>query len=510
MKASIDDPLLTDETLPLALLVDAVTDFAIFMLDIDGRIVRANVGAERITGWPRNEIVGRNISVLYPLEDIAAGTPERTLEIVRRMGRHEEKGDRLRKDGSRFVVHTTTTLLIEPGGRLLGFAKVTQDVTDRVAAEDALRASEAHLRSILETVPDAMIVIDEEARIQSFSAAAERLFGYGAAEVIGKNVAILMPSPYREQHDGYVARYLATGERRIIGIGRVVVGLRKDGSTFPMELSVGEMYSREARYFTGFIRDLTERQRTEARLQDLQSELVHMSRFTALGEMASALAHEINQPLTAIANYLKGCRRILERMEGEPVPILTDAVGQAAEQALRAGRIIRHLREFVARGESERHIESLPKLIEEASALALVGAKERGVRVVYRLDPTAEHVLADRIQVQQVLLNLIRNAIEAMQETENRNLVITTTARDDGMVEVSVADTGTGLAPDVMAQLFQPFVTTKPHGMGVGLSICRTIVEAHGGKIWVESQPDVGTIFRFTLRALADDEIEIG
>jgi two-component system, LuxR family, sensor kinase FixL len=192
------------------------------------------------------------------------------------------------------------------------------------------------------------------------------------------------------------------------------------------------------------------------------------------------------------------------------VPILTDAVGQAAEQALRAGRIIRHLREFVARGESERHIESLPKLIEEASALALVGAKERGVRVVYRLDPTAEHVLADRIQIQQVLLNLIRNAIEAMQETENRNLVIATTARDDGMVEVSVADTGTGLAPDVMAQLFQPFVTTKPHGMGVGLSICRTIVEAHGGKIWVESQPDNGTIFRFTLRALADDEIEIG
>jgi two-component system, LuxR family, sensor kinase FixL len=510
MKPSIDDPLLTDETLLLALLVDAVTDFAIFMLDIDGRIVRANVGAERITGWPRNEIVGRNISVLYPPEDIAAGTPERTLEIVRRMGRHEEKGDRLRKDGSRFVVHTTTTLLIEPGGRLLGFAKVTQDVTDRVAAEDALRASEAHLRSILETVPDAMIVIDEEARIQSFSAAAERLFGYGAAEVIGKNVAMLMPSPYREQHDGYVARYLATGERRIIGIGRVVVGLRKDGSTFPMELSVGEMHSREARYFTGFIRDLTERQRTEARLQDLQSELVHMSRFTALGEMASALAHEINQPLTAIANYLKGCRRILERMEGEPVPILTDAVGQAAEQALRAGRIIRHLREFVARGESERHIESLPKLIEEASALALVGAKERGVRVVYRLDPTAEHVLADRIQIQQVLLNLIRNAIEAMQETENRNLVIATTARDDGMVEVSVADTGTGLAPDVMAQLFQPFVTTKPHGMGVGLSICRTIVEAHGGKIWVESQPDNGTIFRFTLRALADDEIEIG
>ncbi|WP_046868692.1 PAS domain-containing sensor histidine kinase [Microvirga massiliensis] len=510
MQISPSENLAIDEVSPLALLLDAATDFAIFMLDVDGRIVRANLGAERITGWRRDEIVGQNISILYTPEDVAAGKPEEVLETVRGTGRREEQGDRLRKDGSRFVAHAKTTLLTEPGGRLLGFAKVTQDVTDRVAAEDALRASEAHLRSILETVPDAMIVIDEQASIQSFSATAERLFGYGASEVIGRNVAMLMPSPYREQHDGYLARYLATGERRIIGIGRVVVGQRKDGSTFPMELSVGEMHSRDTRYFTGFIRDLTERQRTEARLQDLQSELVHMSRFTALGEMASALAHEINQPLTAIANYLKGCRRILERMQGESVPMLSDAVGQAAEQALRAGRIIRHLREFVARGESERHIENLPKLIEEASALALVGAKEKGIRVVYRLDSNAEHVLADRIQVQQVLLNLVRNAIEAMLDTENRNLVIGTTARDDGMVEITVTDTGTGLAPEVTAQLFQPFVTTKPHGMGVGLSICRTIVESHGGKIWVESQPDVGTIFHFTLRTVSDEEIEIG
>jgi two-component system sensor kinase FixL len=510
MQISPSENLAIDEVSPLALLLDAATDFAIFMLDVDGRIVRANLGAERITGWRRDEIVGQNISILYTPEDVAAGKPDEVLETVRRTGRREEQGDRLRKDGSRFVAHAKTTLLTEPGGRLLGFAKVTQDVTDRVVAEDALRASEAHLRSILETVPDAMIVIDEQASIQSFSATAERLFGYGASEVIGRNVAMLMPSPYREQHDGYLARYLATGERRIIGIGRVVVGQRKDGSTFPMELSVGEMHSRDTRYFTGFIRDLTERQRTEARLQDLQSELVHMSRFTALGEMASALAHEINQPLTAIANYLKGCRRILERMQGEPVPMLSDAVGQAAEQALRAGRIIRHLREFVARGESERHIENLPKLIEEASALALVGAKEKGIRVVYRLDSNAEHVLADRIQVQQVLLNLVRNAIEAMQDTENRNLVIGTTARDDGMVEITVADTGPGLAPEITAQLFQPFVTTKPHGMGVGLSICRTIVESHGGKIWVESQPDAGTIFHFTLRAVSDEEIEIG
>jgi two-component system sensor kinase FixL len=385
---------------------------------------------------------------------------------------------------------------------------VMRDITERLASEEALVAREAHLRSILETVPDAMVVIDEEALIQSFSATAVRQFGYEADEVVGRNVSILMPEPYRTQHDDYMRRYLTTGERRIIGIGRVVVGQRKDGSTFPMELAVGEMHSGGVRYFTGFIRDLTERQQTETRLQEIQSELVHMSRFTALGEMASTLAHEINQPLTAIANYLKGCRRILQRMEGDQVPMLRDAVNEAAGQALRAGDVIRHLREFVARGESDRHIENLPKLVEEASALALIGAKEKGVRVAYRLDPNAGLVLADRIQIQQVLLNLIRNAIEAMQDGERRELVVATEILPaEGLVEVQVADTGPGIAPEIAGQLFQPFVTTKKHGMGVGLSICRTIVESHGGKIWVESEPGRGTIFRFTLRSVDQKEM---
>jgi two-component system sensor kinase FixL len=492
----------------LRLLVDAVTDFAIIMLNPDGRITSWNAGAERITGWSADEIVGRHFSVFYPQDGIAAGRPERELQLVRETGRAEEQGLRLRRDGSAFMAHVTMTPLRDAAGALKGYAKVTRDITGRVAADEALRASEAHLRSILETVPDAMIVIDEGGRIQSFSATAERLFGYAGEEVLGHNISVLMPEPYRSQHDGYMTRYLTTGERRIIGIGRVVVGQRKDESTFPMELAVGEMRSNDRRYFTGFVRDLTERQKTETRLQELQSELVHMSRFTALGEMASTLAHEINQPLTAIANYLKGCRRILERMEGEQVPMLREAVNQAAEQALRAGQVIRHLREFVSRGESERHIESLPKLVQEASALALVGAKEKGVRVGFRLDPDAPLVLADRIQIQQVLLNLIRNAIEAMQDVERRELVVATRAiPEEDQVEVRVEDTGPGLAPEVAAQLFQPFVTTKKHGMGVGLSICRTIVESHGGRIAAEARPGGGTVFRFTLRAIGRDEL---
>ena len=370
----------------------------------------------------------------------------------------------------------------------------------------ALEAAEARLRSILQTVPDAMIIIDERGRIESLSTTAERLFGYDADEACGRNVSLLMPSPYREQHDAYIERYLTTGERRIIGIGRIVVGQRKDGTTFPMHLTVGELRTGDRHHFTGFIRDLTDQQLTEDRLKELQSEVTHMSRFTALGEMASTLAHEINQPLTAISNYLKGSRRLLERMEGENVDMLRDAVSKAADQALRAGQIIRRLREFVARGESERRIESLPKLIEDASTLALVGAREHGIAVTFRLDPGADLVLADRIQIQQVLVNLMRNAIDVMSEGgEIRRLDIATVAGPDDQVEVTVADTGSGLAPEVARQLFQPFVTTKRKGMGLGLSICRTIVEAHGGKIWVESPADGGTIFHFTLRAAADD-----
>jgi two-component system, LuxR family, sensor kinase FixL len=387
------------------------------------------------------------------------------------------------------------------GGRLqrmrLRAAASTQDVVAR----------EAHLQSILETIPDAMVVIDEQGIVQSFSTAAERLFGYKAAEAIGRNVNILMPSPYRENHDGFVQRYLRTGERRIIGIGRVVVGERKDGSTFPMELSVGEMRSSDQRFFTGFIRDLTERQQTEARLQELQAELVYVSRLTAMGEMASTLAHELNQPLSAITNYLKGSQRLLQDRSDESAKRLRGALDKAAEQALRAGQIIRRLREFVLRGDTERQVESIVKLIEEASALALVGAKEQGVRVSFRYDPRAELVLADKVQIQQVLLNVMRNAVEAMVGSPRRELHIHTGMAEDDTVTISITDTGTGISDEIAAQLFQPFVTTKRHGMGVGLSISRTIIEAHGGRIWIEPNPEGGTIFHLTLPAASTEEV---
>jgi two-component system sensor kinase FixL len=372
---------------------------------------------------------------------------------------------------------------------------------------DAL-AREAHLQSILDTVPEAMIVIDEHGNMQSFSSAAERLFGCRAAEAIGQNIKTLMPSPYRENHDGYLQRYMNTGERRIIGIGRVVVGQRKDGSTFPMELAVGEMKSGDQRFFTGFIRDLTERQQTEARLQELQSELVHISRLTAMGEMASTLAHELNQPLSAIANYLKGSRRLLEGASDEKSAAMRDALDKAADQAMRAGHIIRRLRDFVARGESERRVESITKLVEEASALALVGVKDLGIRVQFQFNPEIDLVIADRVQVQQVVLNLIRNAMDAMETSQTRDLIVAIAPADGGQVRISVTDSGSGISPEIAEQLFQPFITTKRHGMGVGLSISRAIVEAHNGRIWVEPNPTGGTIFHFTLAVVNQGDVD--
>jgi two-component system sensor kinase FixL len=267
------------------------------------------------------------------------------------------------------------------------------------------------------------------------------------------------------------------------------------------------MRSNNQRFFTGFIRDLTERQNAEARLQELQSELVHISRLTAMGEMASALAHELNQPLSAITNYLKGSQRLLEGRSDEASASIRDAIDKSAEQALRAGQIIRRLRDFVARGESERQVESIAKITEEASALALVGAKDYGIRTQFHFNRDNDLVLADKVQIQQVLLNLIRNAVEAMSSAPVRNLTISTQGGRDGMMEISVIDTGSGISPDFAQHLFQPFMTTKRDGMGVGLSICRTIIEAHGGQIWAEPNPGGGTVFRFTLRTVTNEEM---
>lgn len=388
-------------------------------------------------------------------------------------------------------------------------------------------AREAHLRSILETVPDAMVVIDEHGHILSFSAAAERMFGFSEDDVLGENVSMLMPSPDRERHDSYLERYMRTGERRIIGIGRVLTARHRDGATFPIELSVGEARIGDDRVFTGFVRDLTERQEAELRVHDLQSVLAHVQRVSEMGTLATSLAHELNQPLTAIANYVETARDLLEKSaeniltireamddatidgssttpglleeNAETIAVVREALDECASQSVRAGQIVRRLRDFISRGESERRIESLQRLITEASALALVGAGDQNVEVDVRLDPVADRVLVDRIQIQQVLLNLIRNAIEAMEDSPVRRLLIYSEREANGLIRIAVADSGPGLAPDVAKHLFEAFRSTKESGMGLGLSISATIVAAHGGRIWAEPSKLGGTAFHFTV-----------
>lgn len=380
---------------------------------------------------------------------------------------------------------------------------VDTGMTKRVGGEE-------HLRSILATVPDAMVLIDENGIILSFSAAAEKMFGYAEAEVAGENVSMLMPSPDRERHDGYLKNYRDTGVRKIIGIGRVTTARHRDGNTFPIELSVGEAWVEGRRIFTGFIHDISQRQQAELRFRDLQTELAHVGRVSEMGSLASSLAHELNQPLTAIVSYCEGAAGLLDGEPGaDDVAMARDALTDAAAQAIRAGEIVRRMRDFLSHGDIERRVESLPRLVTEANALALVGSREHGIDVQVSLDPYADRVFVDRVQIQQVLFNLIRNAIDAMMDSPVRSLTVSSSSGPDDFVTVSVEDTGSGISEALTLQLFQPFVSSKPSGMGIGLSICRTIIEAHGGRIWFEPGRDSGTVFRFTLpRAeVGDDQL---
>ncbi|SCW35505.1 PAS/PAC sensor signal transduction histidine kinase [Sphingobium faniae] len=375
---------------------------------------------------------------------------------------------------------------------------VTDEETEGLIARDH-SLEQALLGSILATVPDALIVIDMAGRIISFSAAAQRMFQYAESDVLGENISMLMPSPDRERHDGYIDHYVQTGEKRIIGVGRLTTARRRDGSTFPIELSVGEVRDERQRLFTGFIRDLTERQKTERRVADLQAELAHASRVTAMGTLASALAHELNQPLTAIANYLEAGRDLLDGEGPVDREMLREAMAESAAQALRAGEIIRSLREFIRRGETMRQPEPLRGLLAEGAALAFIGMDSRGIDMDISVDKDVDKVFVNRVQMQQVIINLTKNAVEAMDDSPVRILRLTAAPAADGRVEVVIADSGPGLEPNMSRTLFTPFTTSKASGMGVGLSISQTIVEGHGGRIWAMPSPWGGTAFHFTL-----------
>ena len=460
-------------------------------VNAEQKITAFNRAAEQLFGAPASHALGQPLAWLQPKSTDAmpslltlVASPPLALSAMHKC---RAEGDQTQDLSVRFTS-------LAGGAAMLRFAR-----SPATAHNQGIEEREAHINSVLATVPDAMIEIDTTGIIQAFSAAAERLFGYRQEDIIGSNISKLMPEPYRTQHDRYLEHYLATGERRIIGIGRVVVGQRADLSTFPMELTVGEVRTSAKHFFIGFVRDITERQEVRKRLQELQSELIHMSRITTLGEMASTLAHEINQPLSAITNYLQGAQKLIA--DGYPEGLLraADALERATRQTLRLGEIIRNMRSVAARGDAGRHSIGIASIIEEACALALVGAASQKVRVSFEIAADLPPVYANTVQIQQVLLNLLRNAMDAMTETSMKQMHVAAHLHAPDRVIISVSDTGTGLDPEASDHLFESFFTTKPGGIGIGLSISRTIVEAHGGRIFFSPLTPQGAKFSFTL-----------
>jgi len=388
------------------------------------------------------------------------------------------------------------------------------------------QTAEDRLSALLDAAVDAIVLIDPRGRISRFNRAAERLFGYAAAEVLGHNVSLLMPQPYHGEHDGYLERYSATGRPRIIGIGREVVAQRKDGSTFPIDLSVGEFRrppserdpsaDREGEHgFVGILRDITARKAQEQRLrdaaeelrqafgeaEDLRARLTHAGRLGTLGEMVSGIAHEVNQPLTAIANYASACKRLLLSGRAQPEEI-AEVLDKISTQAERAGQVIRGLRKLARREERASDRLDINQLAGEVARMVDFEFRNAGWQLRQSLAADLPPVSGDGVQVQQVVLNLLRNAVEAMSEAASHgDTVDLRTQVRDGWVEITVDDCGPGIPPATAQRLFEPFFTTKPQGMGLGLSICQSIISAHGGELRHEPREGGGSRFRIRLPA---------
>lgn len=375
-------------------------------------------------------------------------------------------------------------------------------------------AGHALLQTLLNAAVDGMIVIDETGQMLMFNRGAEQLFGYSAEEAVGEKVNMLMAEPDRSQHDHYLDHYQQTGEQRIIGIGREVTGRKRNGQHFLLDLAVGETTVDGQRLYVGILRDLSNRARLEALLsqerkqvKQLERSLAHVHRASTLGEMAAGIAHEINQPLSAIATYADAGRRFLHADDAS-IERVDHALKQVAGQARRAGEVVRRMRDLARRDEAHRETTSINSLIEDLVELTRLEARELDAPIQLDLLTPSPMIHVDAIQIQQVLLNLCRNSLESMSHRSQAKLglIIRSTQVDDDQVRISVIDHGLGVDPDQAEHMFDPFVTSKPNGMGIGLSICRTIVTQHGGRLWYEPNPDGGSVFSFTLPALPNHE----
>lgn len=480
---------LSGEPIPVELQQRALESAQLMMRAFAGTILHWTHGMERLYGWQRQEAVGRNshelLQTIFPrrLVDIEAELVDKgewAGELIRR-----------RRDGERVVAASHWSLWDKAG---YGAQRVVE-LDNYLTPERREYEAGQYLANIVDSAHDAIIGKTLDGIITSWNKAAELIFGYTAEEVIGKSITMLFPPDRINEEIAFIDK-IKHGER----VDHYeTFRRRKDGGTIPVSLTISPIVGSDGRIIgaSKIVRDISERHQAQAKLQEVQSALYHISRLNTVSHMVSGLAHELNQPLSAISNYLRAAQILLgERTDNASIG-LRNAIAKASGQTERVAEVVKRLRKFLSRGEIEFKFESLSQLVKETSELALPGVND--AEVLIQLDASLDSVLIDRIQVQQVLLNLIRNAFEAMEDSERRDLRIVSAASECEMVEVSVIDAGPGIAENVAAQLFQPFVTTKRHGMGVGLSISKTIIEAHGGQIWVEPNPSGGTIFRFTL-----------
>ena len=380
------------------------------------------------------------------------------------------------------------------------------DEPDRPITDSQLGAA-PEWQALLDAAVDAIIVIDYRGHIETFNAAAETIFGFSAADILGKNVSVLMPHPYDNEHDTYIENYIESGNARIIGIGREVQGKRQDGSVFPIGLSVGEIPTNDRPKFVGIIRDITERKRSEEEMHHARERLSQFGRLSTLGEMAAGLAHELNQPLAAIATYTQACQRLIESGQSDDDEILA-TLRKCDSQAQRAGDVIRRLRQFVQKREVGRQEVGCKELIRDIAALADVDARNNRIPLKIDVAEDLPKVMVDAVQIQQVILNLIRNGIDAMlnMDQNDEGISVSVTMFGDDHIKFAVTDCGSGISDEAEKKIFEPFFTTKPSGLGLGLAICQSIVASHGGVLSFTKRPSGGTTFYFTLPVILESD----
>jgi two-component system sensor kinase FixL len=475
----------------------------VIVADAGGRVVFANSNCEALTGLGRHDLVG------YPLwrhiddEQVAQRVRAAVAHLSAGRPAADDEGIWRNGEGRPVLLRWSYTALRDADERLQSIIVTGYDTAcSRLVTAELGRLLDRY-QGILDTAVDGIITIDERGIVETFNRAAERIFGYSAAEVVGRNISMLMPSPHREAHDRYIDNYLTTHQKRIIGIGREVYGQHKDGTLFPLEIAVGEVIGPDGRLFAGIVRDITDRKKAEAEARRHMNELAHVMRLRSMGELASGLAHEVNQPLTAIISNAQACLRLLDNGRAEP-ELVREVLQQIARQGERAAEVIRRLRKYVEKGELEKAPSDINSSVVEVLKLLSHELQVHRVRVEVDIAPHLPKVPMDRVQIEQVLVNLIRNAIEAMEEDDTLPATLRIVTEEAPLagaagVRVAVRDNGPGFSADIGDQLFEAFYTTKPGGLGQGLSICRRIVEAHGGRIRAEPAQPGGAQFSFWL-----------